>query len=99
MKTIHDEAHHLAGEILKLSVRGKGYEHCVDGAEFRLEDWWDRVAGESWMNAQGNPAAMIYGIRSGTAGLPTDNKVVYGHINGLGYLVHVSELQEGSVDA
>ena len=60
---------------------------------FWVEDWWENVYGRSWMVADGNPAAMVYGIRTGLRGcVPTDNEVLYGKIDGLGYLFHVSEL-------
>jgi hypothetical protein len=57
-----------------------------------IEDWWDRISGKSWMFCNGNPAAMGYGIRAGLDHLPIDDEVLYGHIDGLGYLVHISEL-------
>jgi hypothetical protein len=66
------------------------------GMDFRVEDWWDRVAGESWMFCDGNPACLVYAMRTGTAAhdVPTDDEVVYGKgPNGLGHLVHVSELE------
>ena len=59
-----------------------------------VEDWWDRVGGISWMNANGNPACIEYAIRSAADNLPTDNKVLYGKIDGLGKLLHISEIQE-----
>jgi hypothetical protein len=65
----------------------------VAGAEYHIEDLWIKVAGQSWMDSDGNPAAMLYGIRSGLAGLPIDNDVLYGKISGLGCLVHVSEIE------
>lgn len=48
----------------------------------------------SWMDSNGNPAAMMYAIRTGSQGfdVPIDNEVVYGKIGSLGYLFHVSEL-------
>jgi hypothetical protein len=61
---------------------------------FRVEDWWDRVSGGSWLFAQGHPAALIYAMRSGLSGLPVDDEVLYGKdVGGFGHLVHVSEVQ------
>ncbi|PQM51799.1 hypothetical protein C5U48_12790 [Mycolicibacter virginiensis] len=60
--------------------------------EYHVEDWWDRLAGGSWMFADGNPAAMAYAVRSAFKGLPIDNEVLYGKVGALGYLVHVSEI-------
>ena len=61
---------------------------------FRVEDWWENVYGCSWMIAYGNPDAMIYGIRTGMrrGAVPTNNEVLYGKIDGMGYLFHVTEL-------
>lgn len=60
---------------------------------YEVEDYWDRVSGDSWMNSAGNFAVMNYAVRSGVAGLPIDDEVLYGKINSLGYLVHVSEVR------
>lgn len=81
--TIHPEPHPLAGQTVVVADLGP----------FRIEDYWDRVSGGSWMFAAGNPAALQYAIRSATAELPLDDDVVYGKSeNGLGHIVHVSEL-------
>jgi len=65
------------------------------GSEYRLEDWWDRCAGKSWMRCDRNPACLIYAIRIGFAlePLPNDDEVVYGKVGHLGHLLHVSELE------
>lgn len=66
----------------------------LSNQRFIVEDWWENVYGRSWMVSDGNPAAMIYGIRTGMkrGTVPSDNNVVYGKIDGMGYLLHVSEL-------
>lgn len=85
----------LAGKTVKLKIN-KEYENAKTGAEYRVEDWWINVSGgQSWMDCNGNPACMIYGMRSGVAGLPIDDKVLYGKIDGAGYLIHESELENG----
>ena len=67
----------------------------VEGAEYRVEDWWDLLnSGKSWMFMDNNWACMHYGMRSGLAGLPTDDEVLYGHIGAYGHLVHISEIGE-----
>lgn len=58
-----------------------------------IEDWWDRVSGTSWMFSDGNPACIKYALRSAAADLPIDNEVLYGKIDGIGHLVHISELE------
>jgi hypothetical protein len=65
------------------------------GSEFRVEDYWDAMPGnESWMFADGNPACLVYAMRSAFAGIPTDNEVLYGKVGAFGHLVHVSEIYE-----
>ncbi len=58
------------------------------------EGRWDELTGGSWMFADGNPACIIYALRAGVSGLPVDDKVHYVKINGLGHLVHETELEE-----
>jgi hypothetical protein len=86
----HAEPHPLAGQTVTLILRAESDIHTGD--EYRIEDYWDRVAGTSWMDAAGNPAAVKFAIRSGVAGLPIDDEVVYGKVGSFGHLVHVCEL-------
>lgn len=95
--TAHAEQHPLSGQTVTLGeqagdpVRGV----VVPGATFVIEDWWDRVAGRSWMTSDGNPAALQYAMRTGFRGIgavPLDDEVVYGKIAGRGHLVHAAEL-------
>ncbi len=81
----------MAGKTVKVKPAAP-WDGLVDGAEYRVEDWWQNVYGQSWMIAQGNPAALIYALRSATGGLPTDEEVLYGKVGSFGYLVHVSEV-------
>lgn len=94
---IHGEAHPLAGQTVKLNATASDpTQGCVvEGALYRIEDWWDRVAGRSWTVCDGNPACLQYAMRTGLSGNShLDDEVVYGKIDGLGHLVHVSELAE-----
>jgi hypothetical protein len=84
--SMHDEPFEGAGQTLKLNAEG------IDADEIHVEDYWDRVAGKSWMFCDGNPAALKFAVRSAMSGLPTDDEVVYGKVAGLGHIVHVSEL-------
>ena len=89
------DAHPQAGKIVRLHTNdAPDANYNLDGAEYRIEDYWQNVAGMSWMVAQGNPACLIYAMRAGFNGLPIDNEVVYGKVGGLGHLVHTSELGE-----
>lgn len=95
---MHLEPSPLAGKSVRIR---EGVEHPqvpdFAGSEFHVEDWWDRVAGKSWMDCDGNPACMVYAIRTGTSKtpVPTDNEVLYGHMGPFGHLVHVSEIEQG----
>jgi len=90
----------LAGTTVRIR---SGLKHpqleSFGDSEFRVEDWWVNVAGKSWQICQGNPACMVYGIRSGLGGLPLDDEVLYGKIGLLGHLVHVSEIEMEIIQA
>jgi hypothetical protein len=107
MKVPHAESHPLAGKTVKLNIQTGGSPNKLDaeleGQEYVIEDYWDKLTGGSWMDADGNPACLKYAMRSGFNGLPLNNEVVYGKVYsetgfggsvGLGHLVHVSELGE-----
>jgi len=85
---IHEAPHPKAGKDVHINVDPGGI------LIFTIEDWWDRVGGESWMFCDGNPACLAYAIRSGSKELPMDDEVVYGKVGHRGVLVHVSEIQE-----
>ena len=59
-----------------------------------VEGYWDEVTGKSWMESDGNPAAIMYAMRAGMCSLPTDNNVLYVKISGLGHLIHTSEIEK-----
>ena len=87
----------LAGKLVKvkLSVRHPQVPN-FGGSEILIADWWDRIAGKSWGNCDGNPACLVYAARTGLSEIPvpSDDEVLYGKLNGLGHLVHMSELEE-----
>lgn len=80
----------LAGCSVK--IKSNSFLRITAGAVIVIEDWWENVGGKSWMVCNGNPACLFYAMRSGFESLPIDNEVLYGKIGGLGYLVHISEL-------
>jgi hypothetical protein len=84
---MHDQPFPGAGQTFVI----KGGK--LDGQQIVVEDWWDRVAGKSWMDCDGNPACLKYAVRSALAGLPLSDEVLYGKIGYFGELVHVSELE------
>lgn len=90
----HSTPHPLAGKTVTVTADlpdSNSAEH-----KFTVEDWNDRLFGRSWMFMEGHPASLSYAMRLVFAGLPTDNEVVYGKVQGLGHLVHVSEIQGGA---
>jgi predicted ATP-dependent serine protease len=90
--------HPLAGKTVILNCQPDPDE--LNGQRFEVEDWWQNVAGMSWMDAIGNPAALKYAIRSAFSGLPLlSNDVVYGKVGAFGHIIHVSELGEVVRDA
>jgi len=66
----------------------------LSGAEYRVEDYWINVSGSSWMWAKGNPACIIYAMRSGFGKLPIDDRVLYGKVGMFGHLIHESEIDK-----
>lgn len=83
--------HKLARQTVKVNPIME-HANLVKDAKYHVEDLWINVAGKSWMDCDGNPACLNYAARS--VGLPIDDKVLYGKIGGLGYLVHESEIVE-----
>lgn len=63
----------------------------LSNQDFTVEDWWENVYGMSWTISSGNAAALGYAMRPGFR-LPLDD-VLYGKIGGMGYILHVSELE------
>jgi hypothetical protein len=88
MTAVHSQPFEGAGKTYALDAKG------IDSETIRVEDYWDRVTGQSWMFASGNPSALKYAVRAGVAGIPADDEVVYGKVDGFGHIVHVSELGE-----
>lgn len=87
---MHNESSPLAGKEVEIKFGD------LAGQTYRVEDWWDKVAGRSWMNCDGNPACMGYAIRTGLQdfNVPSNNEVLYGKIGIFGHLVHISEIGE-----
>lgn len=65
----------------------------IHGKPITVEDWWDRCVGRSWRRPQ-TIAELNYIERVIKDELPRDDEVIYGYVDGLGYLLHVSELKE-----
>jgi hypothetical protein len=91
---MHDAPHPFAGKTVRIRKEVKHPQFPnFGGSEFLLEDWWDRVAGKSWMHCDGNPACLVYAMRTSGKKVPIDDEVVYGKMRSYGHLVHVSEIE------
>jgi hypothetical protein len=93
--TIHGEPHPLAGKKVQLRAGVSDPERgmVTAGAEFEVQDWWDRVSGKSWTKCPGDTAVFQYGMRIFSLGtIALDDEVVYGKIGPYGHLVHNTEL-------
>lgn len=66
----------------------------VSKAHFTVEGKWKDLTGKSWMFSDGNPACLHYAMRIVLGNMPIDNNVYYGKIDGLGHLVHATEIGE-----
>lgn len=94
---IHTEKHDRAGQVVQVTLKTPiiaGVDAGLKVMTFQIEDWWDHLTGASWMDSDGNLAALSYAMRS-AASLPIDNNVIYGHNadSGIGHLIHASELE------
>lgn len=106
MPIIHEEQSPFAGKIVRLKedIVHRQYPG-LGGSEFLVEDWQDRVMGDSWHSSPGNPAILIYAMRIDIDNphVPADDEVVYGKYYpsgtigegfGFGCLIHINEIEE-----
>ena len=93
---MHENEHPLKDKVVPLNGNAEDpiRNIVVANAEFHVIDWWDRLSKKPWYECDNNIAVCNYAYRAGLTGLPPDTEVVYGHIDGLGHLVHASELGE-----
>src|SRR3990167_8168342 len=97
---MHKEPHIFAGKRVILHTSNVHPQlGSLDGSFVTVEDLWDKLTGHSWMFSDGNPACLIYALRStsmyGGQNLPVDDDVVYTKFKGLGVLIHNSEILSG----
>lgn len=93
---MHSEPHPLAGQEIQTDLKavhpqlGDSMIHTAI-----VEDWWDRLTGNTWYQSynQGNPAAMVYGIRTMFAeDIPLGDDVLYVKIGPFGHIIHDTEI-------
>ncbi|QSR16034.1 hypothetical protein CA833_02285 [Novosphingobium sp. KA1] len=83
---MHRKAHPLAGQAVVVA------SGTYEGQVFEIEDWWDRVAGESWIDCDENPVCVEYAMRAGADFDPLDDEVVLGHLGDLEAIMHARHL-------
>lgn len=60
-----------------------------------IEDTDEKVFGGGWAMQDGNPSCIAYAVRRAfNKAIQVDGQVYYGKIDGLGEIVHESELEE-----
>mgnify|MGYP001559767686 FL=1 len=93
---MHKEKHELAGKTVRIKDHVIHFQFEKFGGQlYNIEDWWDRVSEKSWKLCQGNPACLVYALRSAKSGLPLDDEVIYGYTEDkLGHLLHILEIEE-----
>jgi hypothetical protein len=66
----------------------------IGGLPAEVVDWYERTSGgKTWREAIGtDPRAQGYAIRRGMAGLPDDDNVLFARVDGMGYLIHYTEI-------
>lgn len=98
----HQESSEYAGKEIEV-IDKFNHKQYPNLKKLIIEDWWDRIAGKSWMDMTGNPACLVYAIRTATSeySVPIDDNVLYGKYypegkNGLGFgvLIHISEIKK-----
>ncbi len=93
---LHTKQSELAGKTVKIKPDVQHFQQSdFGGSDFIVEDWWDRISGESWRNCNGNPACMVYGMRTGMSAslIPNNDEVLYGKVGPFGHLVHITEIE------
>lgn len=93
----HSKPHPRAGQTVRVKLAAPLLADdttTIGFIQFKIEDWWDRISGRPWYHCIDNPACVAYGARHGRARppLPQDSEVLYGKVDGLGHLIHQSEI-------
>lgn len=70
----------------------------LGGHQAEVVDWYDRLGtGQSWRvsadGATADPRAVGYAVRRGLGGLPDDDEVLFARVDGMGQLIHLSEIE------
>lgn len=72
----------------------------IGGLDAEVVDWFERTGtGITWRQAleQGDPRADGYNVRRGVGGLPDDDHVLFARVDGMGRLIHLTEIEGATV--
>ena len=68
----------------------------LGGHEFQVVDWFENTGpGRRWRDAfeAGDFRTIGYSVRRGIGGLPDDDEVLFGRVDGMGQIVHITEIE------
>jgi hypothetical protein len=66
----------------------------LGGHQAEVADWYDRTGdGVSWRDNPADPRVQNYTIRRALGGLPDDDEVLFARVDGMGQLIHVTEVE------
>ena len=92
---IHKDKFKFAGKKVKIKEKAKHFHNQnFGGSEFEIKDWYDRVSGDSW-KSKNSAACYACAIRIMKQEVKEkDDEVLYGKIDNVGCLVHISEIDQ-----
>jgi hypothetical protein len=65
----------------------------LGGHQAEVVDWYERLGDKvPWRDNPGDPRAQGYTVRHGLGGLPDDDEVLFARVDGMGQLIHLSEI-------
>jgi len=66
----------------------------LGGHRAEVVDWYERTGtGVSWHDNPSDPRAQNYAIRRALGNLPYDDDVLFARVDGMGQLIHVTEIE------
>ena len=66
----------------------------LGGHKAAVVDWYERLGDKvSWRDNPSDPRAMGYIVRRGLGALPADDDVLFARVDGMGQLIHLSEIE------
>ncbi len=76
------------------TVRLRADAAALGGHAAEVVDWYERLGDRlPWRDNPGDPRAQGYTVRRGLGQLPDDDEVLFARVDGMGQLIHVSEIE------